>query len=90
MATTFVQHSVRDYDAWREVYDGVADLQKQGGVVEEAVYRGEEDANTVLVMHRFSSADEAHAFFENPDLRSAMERGGVDPASLRIEFYEET
>jgi heme-degrading monooxygenase HmoA len=90
MATAFVQHKVRDYGAWREVYDSVGDLQKQGGVTEEAVYRSEDDPTTVLVMHRFSSADQARAFFENPDLRDAMGRAGVDSASLRVEFYEES
>jgi heme-degrading monooxygenase HmoA len=90
MATAFVQHKVRDYGAWREVYDSVGDLQRQGGVTEEAVYRSEDDPNTVLVMHRFSSADQARAFLEDPGLRDAMERAGVDPASLRVEFYEDT
>jgi quinol monooxygenase YgiN len=89
MATAFIQHKVRDYDAWREVYDSVADLQRQRGVTEKAVYRSQDDPNTVLVMHRFSSADQAQAFIENPDLRVALERAGVDPASMRVEVYEE-
>ena len=89
MATAFVHHKVRDYGLWREVYDSVADLQQQGGVTEKAVYRSEDDPNTLLVMHRFSSADQAHAFFADPGLRDAMERAGVDSASLRVEFYEE-
>jgi len=41
-------------------------------------------------MHRFSSSDEAHSFLENPDLRQAMTDAGVDPGSLRVEFYEQT
>lgn len=89
MATTFVQHRVADYDAWRQAYDGVADLQREGGVVEQAVYRGAEDPNSVLVMHRFGSAEEARAFFANEDLRRAMADGGVDLASFRLELYEE-
>jgi hypothetical protein len=90
MATTFVLHRVRDYDAWRQVYDGVADVQKTGGVVEEAVYRSESDPNTVLVMHRFGTREQAHAFFEgNPALMDAMMRAGVDAGSLRIEFFDE-
>jgi len=44
----------------------------------------------VLVMHRFETPEQAHAFFESPDLRGAMEEGGVDPDSVRMEFYEET
>jgi hypothetical protein len=89
MATTVVMHRVADYDAWRKVYDSVAPLQKEGGVVEEAVYRGGEDPNMVLVLHRFSTMDQAHAFFDNADLRSAMTEAGVDMGSFRLEFYEE-
>jgi antibiotic biosynthesis monooxygenase (ABM) superfamily enzyme len=88
MATTFVQHRVADYDAWRAVYDIVADFQREGGVTEEAVYQTEGDPTNVLVMHRFDTNDEAHAFFDNPDLRQAMIEGGVDADTLRVEFYD--
>jgi len=89
MATTFVQHHVADYDAWRRAYDGVADLQRAGGVVEDAVYRSADDPDNVLVMHRFGTTDEARAFFANPDLRAAMADAGVDMGTLRLELYEE-
>ena len=89
MATTFVLHRVADYDAWRRVYDGVADLQREGGVVEDAVYRQADDPDNVLVMHRFGSADEAKAFFANPDLRAALADAGVDMGTFRLEIYEE-
>ena len=89
MTITFVRHRVADYAAWRRVYDSVGDMQRQGGVTEEAVYSAEGDPNDVLVMHRFSSADQAHSFMDNPDLRQAMTDAGVDASSLRVEFYEE-
>jgi len=89
MATSFVLHRVADYDAWRRAYDGVADLQREGGVTDEAVYRAAEDPSNVLVMHRFGSAEQARAFFQNPDLRAAMAEAGVDMGSFRLEVYEE-
>jgi heme-degrading monooxygenase HmoA len=89
MPTSFVLHRVADYDAWRAVYDGVADVQRAGGVTDQAVYRAAGDPDNVLVMHRFSSLGEAQAFFDSPELRQAMERAGVDEASLRVELYEE-
>ena len=88
MTTSFVLHTVADYDAWRRVYDSVAGLQARGGVSDQAVYQAAGDPNSVLVMHEFGSSEKAHAFFENPELREAMGEGGVDPSSLRIEFYE--
>ncbi len=89
MTTTFVLHRVADYDAWRRVYDGVGELQRAGGVTSDVVYRSEGDPNNVLVMHQFGSAEEAHTFFENAELRQAMVEGGVDASSLRLEFYEQ-
>jgi len=89
MAITFVFHHVADYDAWRKVYDGVAGLQREGGVTEDAVYRGADDPSNVLVMHRFGSADQARTFFENPELRAAMQEAGVDMGTFRLELYEE-
>lgn len=89
MAITFVRHHVADYDAWRRVYDSVAGLQREGGVTDKAVYRGAEDPNDVLVMHRFGTAEQAKAFFENADLRAAMQEAGVNMGTFRLELYEE-
>ena len=89
MTTSFVLHRVADYDAWRRVYDSVADVQEQGGVANQAVYRSEGDPNTVLVMHAFGGSQEAHSFFESPELRQAMQDAGVDASSVRLEFYDE-
>jgi predicted anti-sigma-YlaC factor YlaD len=89
MTIALVRHGVADCEACRHVYDSVADMQRQGGVTEEAVYSAEGDPDDGLVMHRFGSAGEAHAFMENPDLRQAVADAGVDASSLRVEFYEQ-
>ena len=36
MILAVVRHQVRDYPAWRKVYDGVAALQKAGGVIDNS------------------------------------------------------
>ncbi len=90
MTISFILHRVADYDAWHQVYESVAELQRQGGVTREAVYRAEGDPNNVLVLHEFASSQEAHSFFENAELRQAMQDAGVDIGSLRLEFYDET
>jgi hypothetical protein len=80
MATLFVRHSVKDFAAWRVAYDGFAPHQKAGGVLAEAVYQNAEDPNDVTVTHEFASVEAARAFLANPDLKSAMSRGGVSGA----------
>jgi len=89
VAALFVFHRVRDYEAWRRVYDSVAGLQKAGGVTDEAVYRAEGDPNHVLVFHRFGSLAQAHAFVESSELRAAMGEAGVEESTLCFEFFEE-
>jgi uncharacterized protein (DUF1330 family) len=87
MVLCLVLHRVEDFDAWRQVYDSVAGLQKSGGVVAESVHRMVEDRDTVLVVHEFDTLDHARAFFADPQLRAAMHRGGVI-GEPRIEFFE--
>ena len=86
--TAAIRHHVKDYDAWREVYDGFADVQKANGVTEESVHRAKDDGNDLLVIHRFASVDDAQAFFALAELREAMQRGGVEDEP-QIQIYED-
>jgi hypothetical protein len=52
------------------------------------VHRLDGDSDNVLVLHRFESMERAKAFFDNPDLRAAMERAGVE-GQPRIELFED-
>ena len=77
MTTLFVRHTVADYAAWRKFYDSVADMQKKGGVIAEAVYRSIDNPNEVTVTHEFRSAEAAKAFASAEELKGAMQRAGV-------------
>jgi antibiotic biosynthesis monooxygenase len=88
MVTMVVQHKVKDYTAWRRVYDDFAAVQKLGGVIEESVHRAKGDPKQVLVLHRFRTMAEAEAFGASPQLREAMSRAGVEGAP-RIELFED-
>jgi uncharacterized protein YggE len=77
MATLFVRHAVSDYDEWRKVYDSFAPVQKAGGVIAEAVYRGADDPNDITVTHEFASVEAAVAFARSEDLKAAMQKAGV-------------
>jgi quinol monooxygenase YgiN len=77
------------YDAWKQVYDSVRDVQREGGVRYQRVMRSADDPNMVVVVHEFESRDAAKGFFDNPALRDAMERAGVDESSLQLEFLDD-
>lgn len=86
--TAVIQHRVKDYDAWRKVYDGFADVQNAGGVTHESVHRAKDDPNNVLVIHGFAMVAAAEAFLAGAELRDAIQRAGVEGQPL-IEIYED-
>jgi hypothetical protein len=78
MVRAFVRHHVRDYAAWRAVYDSFQGTQQEHGVRAEAVFRGLDDPNDITVIHDFDVADSARSFFGLLELKEAMQRGGVE------------
>jgi hypothetical protein len=84
--TAVVQHRVKDYAAWREVYDGFARPEQAGVGAPQGVYRATEDPNNVLVIHRFDTAAEAELFTGAAYVRDVMHRAGVE-GEARIELY---
>ncbi len=86
--TSMVRHKVADYDAWRQVYDTLDGVQRDGGVTAESVHRLVGDGDDVLVIHHFDTAEAAEAFFNNGDLREGMKAAGVQ-GPPRIEIYQD-
>ena len=85
-ATLAIRHHVRDYAAWRKVYDELEPLRAQYGCIRQRVLRLPDDGNELLVAHDFSSAEQAASFAHDPALREAMDRAGVEGAP-RIEIF---
>jgi quinol monooxygenase YgiN len=88
MIRAFIRHHVSDYAAWREVYDGFDETQREHGVRAEAVYRAVDDPNDVTVTHDFDDAAAAKTFMGLPELKDAMSRSGVE-GQPEIWFTEE-
>jgi len=72
-----VQHKVRDYDAWKAVFDEHGEVRKRYGATGHRIYRHLDDPNEVTVLNQFPSREKAEAFVRDPSLREAMQRGGV-------------
>ena len=73
----FIRHDVTDYATWRKAYDGFDATRRKLGVTAQAVYRSVDDPNDVTVTHDFASVEKAKTFAASPDLKAAMEKGGV-------------
>ncbi len=81
-----VQHRVRDYDAWKKVFDAFP--PEKAGARFHRVNRMVGDPNLVTIVAGWPTAAGAEAFKANPDLAKAMKDAGVVSAP-RFELYEE-
>lgn len=86
MVLMAIKHQVRDYDAWKSVFDTYPPTA--AGALFHRVNRSTEDGNTVLVVAGFASEAEAEAFRSNPELKDKMGEAGVVSAP-RFEIYQE-
>ncbi len=87
MIVVAIQHPVADYEAWKKVYDEENPVAL-GHAVFARVNRSVDDANKIAVVAGFESLDKAQGFLNNPELKEAMQRAGVE-GEPRIEIYEE-
>ena len=75
-----VSHPVKDYAAWRVVYDGAEPIRKKAGVTGAEVFHDPKDPKMMVIIHRFPTIEAAQAFLGDPGLKAAMEKGGVTAA----------
>lgn len=78
----FTRSKVKDFDIWKEMFDGGAEFVKQKGVIASRVLRDLDDPNLVIVYHEFADASTAKAFEDlvNSDLfrkGDPVKKGGV-------------
>jgi hypothetical protein len=84
MAILQIEHTVRDFDAWKQAFDNDPVGREQGGV--RALSRAADDPKFVVIELEFDSAAGAEAFAER--LRELWERVGgelgLERRKLRI------
>ncbi len=78
MAHLAVRHKVRDYAAWKVVFDEFAPTRRDGGEITYQIYHVDDDRNHIIVLMEWDSIDKAKAFAGSDALRGAMEKAGVE------------
>jgi voltage-gated potassium channel Kch len=78
MAKAIAQIHVEDYERWYPAFIEFGEVRRGHGATGHVIYRSVDDPNTVVVVNDFATADGARAFMEDPSLKDAMARGGVD------------
>jgi len=76
-AGMIVVHPVKDFAAWKKVYDSLDGLRKRHGIFGAAVNQGLDDPNLVTVYHQAETRAELQAFSASPELKAAMQQAGV-------------
>lgn len=71
------RHEVKDYRAWRRVYDELEKTRQQRGIIGHAVNQVFGNPKQVVVYHQARDLGTLRAFGESTELKQAMERGGV-------------
>jgi quinol monooxygenase YgiN len=77
MASMLIQHQVKDYAAWKKVFDSALDMRKTNGEISAQVYRDASDPNKVTTINKWNSVESAQKFAHSPELKAAMEKAGV-------------
>jgi hypothetical protein len=77
MDVAIIYHKVKDYNAWRPVFDADSTRQKEAGLTEIAVERSADQPNNVKIVFGASDIAKAKAFSSDPQLKEAMDKAGV-------------
>ena len=72
-----LQHTVRDYDAWKPVFDEHEDVRAKYGATGHTIYRDADKPNDLTILMQFESRERAEGLMRDPSLKEAMEHGGV-------------
>jgi quinol monooxygenase YgiN len=72
-----ITHTVKDYAAWKPLFESDSVARKASGLQALVVGRAMDNPNTLLVVLQASDIQKAKDFASNPRLKDAMEKGGV-------------
>jgi TAT (twin-arginine translocation) pathway signal sequence len=79
-----ISHPIKDYAAWRVVYDSAEPIRQKMGVTGAEVFHDPKDAKMMVIIHRFPTVEAAEAFLGDAGLKEAMMKGGVTAAPTAI------
>jgi len=73
-----MQERVRDYDAWKSVFDDGEPLRAKHGCTGHEIFRSDDDGNDLTVHLRFPTREAGDALRTDPELAEKMSLAGVE------------
>jgi hypothetical protein len=77
MVTVIVSHEVKNYSDWKKVFDKDEPNRLKVGFKSIGVYQSVDKPQHVSIIGEAPSAEVIKGYMTNPDLKAAMEKGGV-------------
>jgi quinol monooxygenase YgiN len=84
MVNVFIRHRVKDYVAWKQVFDAFAPTRRASGERTYKIGRLTADPNNLCLFFEWDSSTNAERFLASTELADAMQRAGV---AERPEIY---
>jgi quinol monooxygenase YgiN len=77
MVTVIISHECKNYSEWRKVFDADEVNRSKAGFKSTALFHSVDNPNKITIVGEASSVEAINGFMSNPELKAAMERGGV-------------
>jgi heme-degrading monooxygenase HmoA len=78
MEYVLIIHAVKDYPAWKQIFDQAAGIRKAAGEQSYQVLRYQSDSNKIVHFSKWQSLEQARGFFESLELVEIRLQAGVE------------
>lgn len=78
MDYVLIIHAVKDYAAWKKIFDDAAGIRKRAGEQRYQLLRDAADPNKIVHHSQWASLAQARAFFESDRLVEIRQQAGVE------------
>jgi antibiotic biosynthesis monooxygenase (ABM) superfamily enzyme len=68
---------VKDFQAWKKVFDEAADLRASFGGGADQVFQDASDPNTFIAIIKWDTLENAQKWTQSSELKTTMEKSGV-------------
>jgi len=91
MVNLFVRHKVKDYKAWKTVFDDFKETRRVGGEKSYRIFHPDDDPNNLLLLFQWDNEENGRKFFKSSALEKTMKKAGVleNPEIYFLDEYEQ-
>ena len=77
MVTVQLSQEVKDFIAWKAIYDSLHYFREEHGISEIAVFVTAENPDKIVLFLDAPCEESVHKFFNSKEIKEGMKKGGV-------------